>query len=117
MPNIPIKVTINEYIELAKYYSTTNSKSFVNGIIDSLIIDLKKEVPISLFHIISSLCDTQSTVIILPFALLSINDLDMHIEEKPLEVPVSSMVICDFWLSEILGLFKYLERRVYSNLP
>ena len=33
MPSVPVKVTINEYIELAKYYSTTNSKNFVNGIL------------------------------------------------------------------------------------
>ena len=42
MPSIPVKVTINEYIELAKYYSTTNSKNFINGVLDSLLIDLKK---------------------------------------------------------------------------
>ena len=43
MPNIPVKVTINEYIELAKYYSTANSKNFVNGILDSLLFELMKE--------------------------------------------------------------------------
>ena len=43
MPSVPVKVTINEYIELAKYYSTTNSKSFVNGILDSLLIELRNE--------------------------------------------------------------------------
>ena len=43
MPSIPVKVTINEYIELAKYYSTINSKNFVNGILDSLLIDLKRK--------------------------------------------------------------------------
>ena len=42
MPSVPVKVTINEYIELAKYYSTTNSKNFVNGILDSLLIELKR---------------------------------------------------------------------------
>ena len=35
-PNIPVKVTINEYIELAKAYSTPQSGKFVNGILDSL---------------------------------------------------------------------------------
>lgn len=40
-PSIPIKVTLNEYIELAKMYSTPKSKVFVNGILDKLIIDLK----------------------------------------------------------------------------
>tara|TARA_B100000900_G_scaffold342494_1_gene305907 strand:- start:26 stop:958 length:933 start_codon:yes stop_codon:yes gene_type:complete len=43
MPSVPVKVTINEYIELAKYYSTPNSKNFVNGILDSLLIQLDRE--------------------------------------------------------------------------
>ena len=42
-PSIPIKVTLNEYIELAKMYSTPKSKIFVNGILDKLILDLKSE--------------------------------------------------------------------------
>jgi transcription antitermination protein NusB len=33
-PNIPVKVTINEYIELSKKYSTDKSRQFVNGILD-----------------------------------------------------------------------------------
>lgn len=36
-PEIPIKVTINEYVEIAKYYSTQNSRIFVNGLLDRLI--------------------------------------------------------------------------------
>ncbi|MFA5325403.1 MAG: transcription antitermination protein NusB, partial [Bacteroidales bacterium] len=36
-PNIPIKVTINEYVELSKYYSTPNSRIFVNGLLDKII--------------------------------------------------------------------------------
>jgi N utilization substance protein B len=40
-PNIPVKVTINEYIELAKLYSTPKSGKFVNGILDSLSEKLK----------------------------------------------------------------------------
>jgi N utilization substance protein B len=42
-PSIPIKVTLNEYIELAKLYSTPKSKVFVNGILDKLIGDLKDQ--------------------------------------------------------------------------
>ena len=42
-PSIPIKVTINEYIELAKKYSTPKSKEFVNGILDKTSKDLKAE--------------------------------------------------------------------------
>ncbi len=42
-PSIPTKVTINEYIELAKRYSTPKSKEFVNGILDRTSKDLKGE--------------------------------------------------------------------------
>jgi N utilization substance protein B len=42
-PSIPVKVTLNEYIELAKSYSTPKSKIFVNGILDKLIVDLKSQ--------------------------------------------------------------------------
>lgn len=41
--SIPIKVTINEYIEVSKLYSTPKSKQFVNGILDVLSVELKKE--------------------------------------------------------------------------
>ena len=41
--DIPVKVTINEYIEISKYYSTQKSKSFINGILDSLLLDLRNE--------------------------------------------------------------------------
>ncbi len=36
-PEIPVKVTINEYVEISKYYSTPKSRSFVNGILDRLV--------------------------------------------------------------------------------
>lgn len=36
-PNIPVKVTINEYVEISKFYSTVNSKVFVNGLLDKMI--------------------------------------------------------------------------------
>jgi len=42
-PNIPIKVTINEYVELSKFYSTPNSKVFVNGMLDKIIMALVEE--------------------------------------------------------------------------
>ena len=38
-PEIPVKVTINEYVEISKYYSTPKSRSFVNGLLDRLIKD------------------------------------------------------------------------------
>ena len=40
-PDIPPKVTINEIIEIAKEYSTSNSGKFLNGILDAILSDLK----------------------------------------------------------------------------
>lgn len=37
MKDLPIKVSINEYIEISKYYSTKKSKMFVNGILDNVV--------------------------------------------------------------------------------
>lgn len=42
-PSIPVKVTINEYLELAKEYSTPKSSIFINGILDALVKEYKKE--------------------------------------------------------------------------
>ena len=42
-PAIPTRVTLNEYIEIAKYYSTPRSGQFVNGILNSIINHLKAE--------------------------------------------------------------------------
>ena len=39
-PEIPVKVTINEYVDISKYYSTPKSRSFVNGILDGIIQDM-----------------------------------------------------------------------------
>ncbi len=41
-PNIPVKVTINEYIELAKEYSTPKSRQFINGILDVISKKMKE---------------------------------------------------------------------------
>ena len=41
-PSIPLKVTINEYLELAKEYSTPKSSIFINGILDSLVKDFQE---------------------------------------------------------------------------
>jgi N utilization substance protein B len=38
-PSIPVKVTINEYLEIAKEYSTPKSSIFINGILDNLVKD------------------------------------------------------------------------------
>lgn len=42
-PSIPINVTLNEYINIAKQYSTEKSSSFINGILDAIITELKSE--------------------------------------------------------------------------
>ena len=39
-PEIPVKVTINEYVDISKYYSTPKSRSFVNGILDGIIQEM-----------------------------------------------------------------------------
>jgi transcription antitermination factor nusB len=42
-PTIPVKVTLNEYIEIAKAYSTIKSGHFINGILDAIASQLKKD--------------------------------------------------------------------------
>ena len=42
-PNIPINVTFNEYVEIAKLYSTPKSGSFINGTLDGIVNALKEE--------------------------------------------------------------------------
>jgi transcription antitermination protein NusB len=42
-PSIPVKVTINEYLELSKEYSTPKSSIFINGILDNLVKDFTIE--------------------------------------------------------------------------
>ncbi len=41
--SIPVKVTLNEYIDISKRFSTPKSKVFVNGILDKLILDFKTQ--------------------------------------------------------------------------
>ncbi|WP_346854398.1 transcription antitermination factor NusB [uncultured Draconibacterium sp.] len=41
-PTIPTKVSLNEYIELSKFYSTEKSRNFINGILDKTLKDLKQ---------------------------------------------------------------------------
>lgn len=41
--SIPVNVTLNEYIDIAKVYSTEKSASFINGILDAIVEDLRKE--------------------------------------------------------------------------
>ena len=42
-PNIPISVSLNEYVELAKLYSTPKSPGFINGMLDAIVNQLKKD--------------------------------------------------------------------------
>ena len=41
--SIPVKVTLDEYIEIAKYYSTPASSVFINGVLDKIVEELRKE--------------------------------------------------------------------------
>ncbi len=43
LPNVPIKASLNEYIDISKEYSTPNSKTFVNGVLDKIIAELKRD--------------------------------------------------------------------------
>jgi N utilization substance protein B len=45
--SVPVKVTINEYLEIAKEFSTPKSNSFINGILDKILSELKAENKIS----------------------------------------------------------------------
>ena len=42
-PTIPVKVTINEYIELSKAFSTAKSNTFINGILDKILVELTQQ--------------------------------------------------------------------------
>jgi len=42
-PSIPTSVSLNEYIDLARYYSTPKSSVFINGILDAIVNEMKKE--------------------------------------------------------------------------
>ena len=46
-PTIPTKVSLNEYIELSKFYSTEKSRNFINGILDKTLKDLKQSEKIN----------------------------------------------------------------------
>ena len=46
-PSIPVKVTFDEYLELAKYYSTPKSSVFINGLLDKISADLTEQGKIS----------------------------------------------------------------------
>ena len=42
-PSIPTKVTLNEYLEISKFYSTSKSNIFINGVLDKVVFHLKEE--------------------------------------------------------------------------
>ena len=42
-PSIPVKVTLDEYIEIAKFYSTASSSTFINGVLDKVVASLQEE--------------------------------------------------------------------------
>jgi len=42
-PEIPVKVTLNEFIEISKYYCTSKSSTFVNGILDNIVKEIRQD--------------------------------------------------------------------------
>ena len=42
LPNVPISVTINEYVDIAKLYSTPKSGGYINGMLDAIARNLVK---------------------------------------------------------------------------
>lgn len=42
-PSIPVKVTLDEYIEIAKFYSTASSGVFINGVLDKIVVELTEQ--------------------------------------------------------------------------
>ena len=42
-PGIPVKVSLNEYIEISKSFSTPKSNAFINGILDKLAVSFRAE--------------------------------------------------------------------------
>ncbi|MCK9163034.1 MAG: transcription antitermination factor NusB [Bacteroidales bacterium] len=53
-PEIPVNVTLNEYVELAKEFSTQKSKLFVNGLLDKLMVDLRAKGKIKKIEILEA---------------------------------------------------------------
>lgn len=43
LPSIPVKVTLNEYIDISKNYSTPKSRLFINGVLDKIVADYQRE--------------------------------------------------------------------------
>ncbi|HEX7413704.1 MAG TPA: transcription antitermination factor NusB [Bacteroidia bacterium] len=43
LPNVPIKVSMNEYIEITKEYSSPQSGAFINGVLDKIVLELKTQ--------------------------------------------------------------------------
>jgi N utilization substance protein B len=41
LPSVPVKVSMNEYIDITKEYSTPQSGGFINGILDKIVLELK----------------------------------------------------------------------------
>lgn len=48
---IPVNVTLDEYIELAKYYGTKKSSKFINGVLDKVVKELRETTELSKFKI------------------------------------------------------------------
>ena len=49
---IPVNVTLDEYIELAKYYGTKKSSKFINGVLDKVVKELRETSELSKFKLV-----------------------------------------------------------------
>ena len=49
---IPVNVTLDEYIELAKFYGTKKSSKFINGVLDKVVKDLRETSELSKFKLV-----------------------------------------------------------------
>ena len=53
-PTIPVNVTMNEYIELSKSYSSDKSPAFINGVLDNIVKDLTANNKLTKVKIVSN---------------------------------------------------------------
>ena len=58
--SIPVNVTLNEYIEIAKFYGSPKSSKFINGILDKVVKDLRQTSELAKFKAGAKVTNTES---------------------------------------------------------
>ena len=61
---IPVNVTLDEYIELAKYYGTKKSSKFINGVLDKIVKEFRETSELSKFKISTNKTKSQTSSIL-----------------------------------------------------